>query len=77
MFMNDENKRHGRAIKHVDIGFPVVRTDGRTVTWLPNFLEWVDYHISLPMGLRPRSRASRAGGAPLSTLFYCNHVQVV
>ena len=27
---------------------------GRTVTWLPNFLGWVDYHISLPMGLRTR-----------------------
>ena len=30
------------------IGMPVVRTDGRslarcTVTWLPNFLGWVDY----------------------------------
>ena len=36
------------------IGMPVVRTDGRcTVTWLPNFLGWVDYHISLAMGLRP------------------------
>ena len=23
----------------------------RTVTWLPNFLGWVDYHISLAMGL--------------------------
>ena len=41
------------------IGIPVVRTDGRslarcTVTWLPNFLRWVDYHISLAMGLAPR-----------------------
>ena len=26
-----------------------------TVTWLPNFLGWVDYHISLAMGLRPRA----------------------
>ena len=40
------------------IGIPVVRTDGRaggrpcTVTWLPNFLGWVVYHISLPMVLR-------------------------
>ena len=39
------------------IGMPVVRTDGRaggrcTVTWLPNFLGWVDYHIFLPMVLR-------------------------
>ena len=38
------------------IGMPVVRTDGRaggrcTVTWLPNFFGWVDYHISLAMGL--------------------------
>ena len=38
------------------ISMPVVRTDGRcTVTWLPNFLGWVDYHISLAMGLRPRA----------------------
>ena len=56
----------------VNIGFPVVRTDGRTATWLPNFLGWVDYHISLPhflttfpyhislaMGLRPRARFAR------------------
>ena len=39
------------------IGMPVVRTDGRaggrcTFTWLPNFLGWVVYHISLPMVLR-------------------------
>ena len=27
-----------------------------TVTWLPNFLGWVDYHISLAMGLCPRAR---------------------
>ena len=32
------------------IGMPVVLTDGRslaqcTVTWLPNFLGWVDHHI--------------------------------
>ena len=26
-----------------------------TVTWLPNFLGWVDYHISLAIGLRPRA----------------------
>ena len=39
------------------------RSVGRcTVTWLPNFLEWVDYHVSLAMGLRPRA----ARGAPLS-----------
>ena len=31
---------------------PVVRTVGRcTVTWLPNFLGWVVYHIFLPMVL--------------------------
>ena len=37
------------------IGMPVVRTDvrmdGRTVTWLPKFLEWMDYQILLGMGL--------------------------
>ena len=53
-------------IELFDIGMPVVRTDGRagggcTVTWLPNFLGWVDYHISLAMGLRLRA----ARGAPL------------
>ena len=36
---------------------PVVRTDGRslarcTVTWLPNFLGWVVYHIFLSVVLR-------------------------
>ena len=37
------------------VGMPVVRTDGRcTVTWLPNVLGWVDYRISLAMGLHPR-----------------------
>ena len=41
------------------IGIPVVGTDGRTVTWLPNFLGWVDYHISLAIGLRPRARFAR------------------
>ena len=35
------------------------RSVGRTVTLLPNFLGWVDYHISLPMGLRPRAFRSR------------------
>ena len=44
------------------IGMPVVRTDGRcTVTWLPNFLPWEDYHISIAMALRA------ALGAPLKT----------
>ena len=34
------------------VGKPVVRADGRcTVTWLPNFLGWVVYHIFLPMVL--------------------------
>ena len=40
------------------------RADGKTVTWLPKFLEWVDYHIFLGMGLR-----LRASGAPLKFLF--------
>ena len=32
------------------IGMPVVRSLGRcTVTWLPNFLGWVDYFIFWPM----------------------------
>ena len=44
------------------IGMHVVRTDGRaggwcTVTWLPNFLGWVVYHILLPMVLRCALRA--------------------
>ena len=42
------------------IGMPVVRTVGRSlarcrVTWLPNFLRWVIYYISLAMGLRQRA----------------------
>ena len=45
------------------IGMPVVWTDGRTVTWLPKFLGWVDYHIFLGMGLR--SGALRAREAML------------
>ena len=48
------------------IGMPVVWTDGRcTVTWLPNFLGWVVYHIFLAMGFRPRAAQSAACGAPL------------
>ena len=47
-----------------NVGFPVVRTDrrsgGRTVTWLPKFDRWIDYHSFLGVGLR-----SRARGAPL------------
>ena len=35
------------------------RAGGRTVTWLPKCLRWVDYHIFLGMGL-----SSRARGAP-------------
>ena len=39
-------------------GRSVVRSLARcTVTWLPNFLGWVDYHISLAMGLRAARRA--------------------
>ena len=50
-----------RECVRVNIGMHVVRTDGLsggravsrcTVTWLPNFLEWVDYFIFLPMVLR-------------------------
>ena len=36
-----------------------------TVTWLPNFLAWVDCHIFLGMGLRPRVALRTARGAPL------------
>ena len=47
----------------------VVRTNGLsggravsrcTVTWLPNFLGWVDYFIFLPMVLRWRASRARA-----------------
>ena len=47
---------------------PVVRTDGRTsgrwctVTLLANFLGWVDYHISLAMGLQRRAWDSGQSG---------------
>ena len=50
-----------RECVRVNIGMPVVRTDGLsggravsrcTVTWLPNFLGWVVYFIFLPMLLR-------------------------
>ena len=36
------------------IGMPVVRTDGRSVYGhvITKFLGWVDYHISLAVGLR-------------------------
>ena len=37
------------------------RAGGRcTVTWLPNFLGWVDYFIFLPMVLRWRASRARA-----------------
>ena len=52
------------------IGIPVVRTDGRTVTWLPNFLAQVDYHISLAMGLRPRARFARGWSSAIKYIFY-------
>ena len=47
------------------IGMPVVRTDGLsggrcTVTWLPNFLGWVDNFIFSPMVLRWRPSRARA-----------------
>ena len=51
------------------IGLPVVRTDGRagecTVTWLPNFLGWVDYFIFLPVVLRARELRYYPFGIPL------------
>ena len=48
----------------------VGRSVGRSVGWctvtcLPNFLGWVDYHISLTMGIRPRAALRAARGAPL------------
>ena len=47
------------------IGMPVVRTDGRaggrcTVTWLPNFLGWVVYHIFYPWCFAARASRARA-----------------
>ena len=58
------------------IGSPVVRTDGRcTVTWLPNFLGWVVYHIFSPMVL-PRARFARQSSAIRVCLeFQRNHYQ--
>ena len=63
---------HTCRLSYFYIGMPVVRTDGLAVgqclvTWLPNFLGWVVYHIFLPMVLRcagPRARA------PLSNVIY-------
>ena len=47
-------------------GMNVVPTDGGavgrcTVTWLPNFLGWVVYYISLPMVLRARELRYKHG----------------
>ena len=56
------------------IGIPVVRTDGRTVTWLPNFLGWVDYHISLTLGLRPRARFARGWS---SAIIYSDSTKIL
>ena len=59
------------------IGVPVVGTDGRslsrcTVTWLPNFLGCVDYHICWAMGL------SAARWAPLKIIiFVLNYLTVL
>ena len=39
-----------------------------TVTWLPNFLGWVDYHISLAMGLRALSSANETS-TPIKFIF--------
>ena len=35
------------------------RTVGRTVTWLPKFLGWMDYQIFLGMVLRSRALCTR------------------
>ena len=46
-----------QTTRNFGVGIPVVRTKGRaggpscTVTWLPNFLGWLVYHIFLPMVL--------------------------
>ena len=54
------------------IGTPVVRMDGRcTVTWLPNFLEWVD----LLTHDATLARASHAR-APLLIEWKCDHLNV-
>ena len=49
------------------------RKGGRTVTWLPKFLGWVDYHIFLGMGLRSRGLRARVelqASSPLLPPFY-------
>ena len=44
----------------VNIGIPVVGTDGRAYGhMITKFLGWVDYHISLAMGLRPLAHGAR------------------
>ena len=45
------------------------RTVGRTVSWLPNFLGWVDYHIFLPMVLRC-ARFARESSATMKTVMH-------
>ena len=63
------------------IGMPVVRTDGRSGVCrsvgrsvgvrsrdYQIFLGWVDYHVSLAMGLHPRGAFRAARGAPLLSL---------
>ena len=43
-----------QLIELFQIGMPVARKDGRSVTWLPKFLECMDYQSFLGMGLRVR-----------------------
>ena len=53
------------------------RTVGRTVTWLPNFVGWVDYHIFLPKVLRcalfarESSATNECRALTLSWVFAC------
>ena len=44
-----------------------------TVTWLPNFLGWVVYHISLPTVLRC-ARLARESSATISAIYF-GHVE--
>ena len=46
------------------------QTVGRTGTWLPNFLGWVDYHMSLAMGLCPRTHFTCRWSLAISLNFY-------
>ena len=52
------------------------RADGRTVTWLPKILGWVDYHIFLGLGLRSGALRARVEFRynPLSP---DNHIQIL